>query len=270
MQKTLLSTVLTLALAVPAMAAAPAASVEKAVAPAEKTAAAPHKEAKATAKHQMTKDEHLKELTAEKEKVTAMASKVSAEHKVAFDLAMSCANKWMEALQAYTSPDTRYDRSAYFAKKELKMAEKIAEQKAAPAHKAHTAALQLKAIQARFNDAKVHGDKFTHDNKVAFDAMMFCADEYLKALETVKEADAHAHKMLGMAMRYVNTAEMFAHKRVEKAPAPAAVAPKAELKTEAAKTEAAAKVETAPHAETKVEAPAAPKVESAPATKAAA
>ena len=144
-----------------------------------------------------------------------LSSKVEAGEKNWFELFIRCADKWTEALASYQSPDTNIYRSNRLAHKELRAAKNLTTLK--PTHHKSKAVYPQKDIdklEARFSEVKAHADKLDGDNRKAFDAMVYCAGEYLTALKATKDSPIPVHRQLAQAMNYVNTAETFLHNRV--------------------------------------------------------
>lgn len=201
------------------------ATVEKQVAAAPVIVQAQHKEVsrpRARKKHVLTSEQFkenvedkVKKLKASKDALMPLSGKVESDEKNWFELFIRCADKWTEALKSYQSPDTNIYRSDRLAHKELRAAKALTNLK--PTHHQAKAVYPQKDIdklEARLNEVKAHADKLEGDNRKAFDAMVYCAGEYLTALKATKEKPTPVRPPLSQAMNYVNTAETFLHNRV--------------------------------------------------------
>ena len=162
-------------------------------------------------KHVETK---VNELKVSKDKLITLKDKVEANEKSWFDLHIKCADKWIETLEKYQSPDTNLWRSHRFGNKELKSARALTTLK--PTHhqvKAIYPEKDIGKLEERFNEIKLHADKLDGDNHKAFDAMIYCAGEYIEALKATKSQPVIVRRPLAQAMNYVNTAETFLQNR---------------------------------------------------------
>lgn len=148
--------------------------------------------------------------------VSTLEGKVSdKEEQKWFKIHRDCAERWKKAIREFKSIDTKLGRSIKFAMDESRMAQALAALK--PTHQPSKAVYpekDIEKLEARFNEIKEHAKDLTGDNQVAFQAMIDCATDYIKALKEMKDQPVLARRMLARAMKYVNTAQMFAVSRV--------------------------------------------------------
>lgn len=157
----------------------------------------------------------ITKLKAKKDKIQGLKDKVESQDQLRFDLNLRCADKWIETLGQYESTDTRIDRSFRFANSELTSAQNMTKLKPSHATKGVYPEKDIEKLESRFTEVKAHADKLTGDNRKAFDAMIFCGNEYISVLKLSKDHPVSVRRLLSQAMKYVNTAEVFAHRRIE-------------------------------------------------------
>ena len=159
-------------------------------------------------------NDRLKTLKDAKARVMLLKDKVDASEKSWFELFIKCADKWIEALEAYQSSDTNIYRSYRLANKELKAAKELTALKPTPHQtKAVYPQHDIDKLEIRFNEVKAHADQLNGDNRKAFEAMIYCAGEYISILKATKDHPLSVRRLLNQAMTYVNTAETFVHNR---------------------------------------------------------
>ncbi len=156
----------------------------------------------------------IAKLKARKEKIKELRDKVEPSQQGWFDLKLKCADKWIETLESYESVNTRIDRSFRFANKELSTAQKLTRTKTTSPSKPVYPAKEIEKLEGRLLEVKAHANTLTGDNQKAFNAMVFCGNEYVMTLKSAKESHASVHPLLTQALKYINTAEVFAHTRV--------------------------------------------------------